>query len=125
MSDIYEIGADGTVRLIGGICPDGHVHFPLQQLGCETCGAAGDAITRRDLSGDGVLTAAVTVTMRNLDAVPPPYHIGTVHLDDGPVIRALLNGEQRHGGRVTAMIADDHAGADSRFALRFSAPGER
>ena len=69
----------------------GHVFFPPQDLGCERCGAAGSALQPRRLAGNGTLMSRVTVHLHAKPERSAPFVVGTVHLDDGPVVRALLD----------------------------------
>ncbi|MEN2473453.1 Zn-ribbon domain-containing OB-fold protein [Burkholderia sp. GS2Y] len=72
-----------------GAC--GHAFFPPQDLGCERCGAVGSALQPRELAGSGTLMARVTVHVHAKPERPAPFVIGTVRLDDGPMVRTLLD----------------------------------
>lgn len=69
----------------------GHVFFPPQNLGCERCGATGTALQPRRLAGSGTLMARVTVHLHAKPERSAPFVVGTVQLDDGPVVRTLLD----------------------------------
>ena len=110
----------GAVVLHGGRCSCGYVFFPMQRYGCEKCGLAGSDLAPRTLSGRGVLVASVTVHMHARPERKAPFTIGTIRLDDGPVVRTLLTGplgDLRPGRRMrAALIASmDDSAADLRF----------
>ncbi|WP_265304526.1 Zn-ribbon domain-containing OB-fold protein [Verminephrobacter eiseniae] len=69
----------------------GYVFFPPQNLGCEQCGTTGSALRPCQLVGSGTLMARVTVHLHAKPERPAPFVIGTVRLDDGPVVRMLLD----------------------------------
>ncbi|MBY4947703.1 OB-fold domain-containing protein [Cupriavidus respiraculi] len=126
-------GAAGAVRLKGGRCLScGHVFFPLQRYGCEQCGAHGDALAPALLDGHGTLLARATVHMHARPERVAPFVIGTVRLDDGPLVRTLLDTAPDTpppvGARVRATLVEV-AGADPaslardlRFAAMEAAP---
>ena len=87
---LYAQGEDGAAWLNGGVCVCGHVFFPLQAFGCETCGRAGDDLTPRRLSGSGRIVASATVHLHAGRGRQAPFDVGVVKLDDGPVVRTLL-----------------------------------
>lgn len=77
-------------RLLGGRCHCGYVFFPMQTFGCERCGKDGAALKPVSLRGSGTLLTAAVVHMHADKRRPTPFAIGTIALDDGPVIRTLL-----------------------------------
>src|SRR6218665_151783 len=88
--------AEGTATtpdapaLRGGRCHAcGQVFFPMQRYGCESCGAA--ELDGTLLSGRGTLLARATVHLHARPDRPTPFVIGTVKLDDGPLVRTLLD----------------------------------
>jgi uncharacterized OB-fold protein len=87
---LYARGDDGAPVLLGGRCECGHVFFPMQTFGCERCGKFGAALQPLLLQGRGELRSAATVHVHADAARPAPFVIGTIALDDGPVIRTLL-----------------------------------
>ncbi len=112
-----------------GIC--GHVFFPPQNLGCERCGAAGNALQSRQLVGRGTLMARVTVHVHAKPERPAPFVIGTVHLDDGPIVRTLLDSAPDAlppiGSPMVAVLrpvasAESAATHDLRFSLEQPGP---
>ena len=101
--------------LRGGRCSCGHVFFPPQQIGCDVCGASGDAIAIVDLTAAGVLQAFATAHRQTRPGGGVPLIIGAVALDDGPVVEVVLDAEdeselrvgQRVGGRLVEVGEDD------------------
>jgi uncharacterized OB-fold protein len=126
--DLYAADAskaDAAV-LRGGRCTCGHVFFPMQRYGCEKCGRAGDDLQPVDLKGEGVLAASVTVHMHARPERIAPFTIGTIKLDDGPVLRALLTGSVDNlapGCRMIATLTPVDS-ADGLLDLRFIAARE-
>jgi len=121
--DLYraEGAAGGPPALLGGVCGAcGYVFFPLQHYGCERCGSVD--LAPRDLSGSGALLAAARVHLHAGKSRQAPFTVGAVALDDGPVVRALINGDDipRPGERMTTTLAPcvDAEGAP-RLDLRF------
>ena len=114
----------GAAVLRGGRCTCGHVFFPMQHYGCERCGRSDADLQPFDLTGQGVLAASVTVHMHARPERVAPFTIGTIKLDDGPVVRALLTGPVNHlapGCRMIAILTS--AGStDGALDLRFMAP---
>ncbi|WZH51007.1 MAG: hypothetical protein PIR53_13365 [Nocardioides alkalitolerans] len=78
------------------------VATPVQSFGCEACGAHGPDLEETDLTGDGVVLNAVDVHRRDAATV----HIGSVHLAEGPMLRALLDGAIPAGTPVAATDVD-------------------
>lgn len=124
--DLYSAqGADGRPdlpALLGGICATcGYVFFPLQRYGCERCG--GIDLAPRVLSGAGVLQASARVHLHAGKTREAPFTVGAVALDDGPIVRTLIEDggdTPRPGDRMTTVLvpAADAEGA-SRLDLRF------
>lgn len=111
----------GPPALVGGRCMCGYVFFPMQTYGCEKCGRHGDALTMVYLSGHGTLQAFSQVHLHARPHPQVPFTVLSIALDDGPLIRALLEppvepdlsvGEpmvtttvqQRHEGRDIATL---------------------
>lgn len=72
-------------------CRCGHRAFPPQHLGCEVCGAHGEALADVLLDGRGRLLTSATVHRHAAPHPPAPFTIVEVALDDGPVVRGLLS----------------------------------
>ena len=89
-SSLYASDTSGVPVLRGGRCVCGYTFFPMQTFGCERCGRTGDDLQPIELSGSGRLVATAAVYVHSDHKRPTPFVIGTVALDDGPVIRTLL-----------------------------------
>ena len=81
---------NGAVGLQGGCCECGYVFFPMQPFGCEKCGRSGESLKPFALSGRGRLVASSLVHMHADAKREAPFVVGTIALDEGPVVRALL-----------------------------------
>jgi len=68
----------------------GHVAFPPNPYGCESCGAEPDSLESRELAGTGELAAFATVHLHMGKGIEAPFTVGVVVLDDGPAVRATL-----------------------------------
>lgn len=64
--------------------------FPPNPYGCEVCGALPGRLEPRDLAGAGTLHAFATVHLHQGKGIEAPFVVGTIVLDDGPAIRAIL-----------------------------------
>jgi len=112
--------------LLGGRCACGHVFFPLQTYGCERCG--GVDIAPLALSGAGRLLASARVHLHAGKGREAPFTIGAIKLEDGPIVRTLIEDESPRIGAAMAAILTavvDAEGAprlDLRFAPRRPAP---
>jgi uncharacterized OB-fold protein len=111
--------AEGAPALLGGRCSCGHVFFPPQQMGCDVCGAAGDAIEIVELAAGGVLKAFAMAHRRTRPGGGSPLVVGVVALDDGPVIEVVIDADddsalfvgQRVSGRLVDVGEDDAGGS--------------
>jgi uncharacterized OB-fold protein len=91
------------------------VFFPPQRMGCDVCGAAGDAIGIVEIAAGGVLKAFATAHRETRPGGTSPLVVGTVALDDGPVVEVVLDVDdesalsvgQRVRGRLIDVGADD------------------
>jgi uncharacterized OB-fold protein len=88
---LYGTRTDGSAVLHGGCCECGYVFFPMQSFGCERCGRSGDSLKPFALSGRGRLVTSSLVHMHADAKREAPFVIGTIALDEGPVVRTLLN----------------------------------
>ncbi|MFC1821775.1 Zn-ribbon domain-containing OB-fold protein [Thermodesulfobacteriota bacterium] len=68
----------------------GTVLFPPQDYGCDRCGGAPDQLRPVELKGKGMLKSFATVHQHPSPSVKTPFVIGTVQLDEGPVIEAMV-----------------------------------
>jgi hypothetical protein len=116
-SGLFDLDADGEIRLIGGRCPAcAHLHFPAGD-DCPYCSHQG--CERTHLSGEGEVWEATMV-----HSAPPgyagavPYGFGVVELPEGLriVARLLPGGELLAPGTAVRAVADvvgrDEAGSD-------------
>ena len=108
--------------LLGGACACGHVFFPLQAYGCERCG--GTDLQPRALTGAGTLLASARVHLHAGKGREAPFTVGAIRLEDGPIIRTLIEGDAtrlRPGAAMVALLAPaaDPEGAP-RLDLRFT-----
>lgn len=106
------MSAQSRSALISGVrcrrC--GRVAVPMQRFGCEQCGASGTDLDEIALTGRGRVLAAVVVHEHPQPEVSTPVVIGSVVLDEGPLVRALLVGpvpsEGWAGHTVTAAAGE-------------------
>ena len=68
----------------------GAVLFPPQDYGCDRCGGAPEHLKPIELKGKGTLKNFATVHRHPSSSVKTPFVIGTVQLEDGPVIEAVV-----------------------------------
>ncbi|MEW2353330.1 OB-fold domain-containing protein [Spirillospora sp. NPDC029432] len=81
----------------------GRTAYPAQEFGCERCGAYGPELEPVELSGHGTVLALLTVHEHPDPAVPTPATVAAVQLDEGPVLRARVDGVPAAGAAVTAV----------------------
>jgi uncharacterized OB-fold protein len=109
--------------LLGEVCACGYVFFPLQPYGCERCGSLD--LAPRALSGTGRLLASARVHLHGGKGREAPFTVAAVALDDGPIVRTLIVGDEpplHAGDRMVTLLAPvlDADGAP-RLDLRFTA----
>jgi len=130
---LYARDSAGVPWLLGGRCECGYVFFPMQRYGCERCGRNGPALSSVSLRAAGVLLASSLVHLHADKRRATPFTVGTIALDEGPVVRTLLiagppaqapaQGSNRVPIRVKGIfIPIEHgdsatAAADLRFVL--------
>lgn len=109
--------------LLGGACECGYVFFPPQGYGCERCGRT--ALKPRVLSGRGRLIASARVHLHGGKTRQAPFTVGSIQLDDGPIVRTLLvdadtimPGDQVVTTLVPAADAEGAEQLDLRFTPR-------
>lgn len=91
MNALYE-KQGAVIALRGQHCRHcSRVAFPPNPYGCENCGAPGGALEDRPLAGRGRVLAFVDVNRAVRPNVSVPYRVGSIGLEDGPIIRALMN----------------------------------
>ncbi|HTP77464.1 MAG TPA: OB-fold domain-containing protein [Rhizomicrobium sp.] len=106
--------------LLGGVCTCGYVFFPMQTYGCERCG--GTALKSRALSGRGTLLASARVHLHAGKNRQAPFTVVSVALDDGPIVRTLLDGDAdvRPGDPMaTTLVPVRDPEGEARLDLRF------
>lgn len=92
---------DEPVTLAGTRCRDClTAFFPPLHIGCEVCGAPDDRLDDASLPARGRLHASATVHLHRGRGIEAPFTIAEVVLDDGPVVRALIDGEDLAVGRL-------------------------
>jgi uncharacterized OB-fold protein len=106
----------------GGACSCGYVFFPMQTFGCERCGST--ALKPRALSGRGKLIASALVHLHAGKHRTAPFTVGTIRLDDGPIVRTLLIDDDKpfhHGDAVvTTLVEVRDAEGNTKRDLRFA-----
>ncbi len=111
--------------LLGGACTCGYVYFPMQAFGCERCGRTD--VAPRALSGRGKLLASTRVHLHNGKHRQAPFTVGSVALDDGPIVRTILIDDDKpfHPGdmMVTTLVAVSDAEGAAKQDLRFARAG--
>jgi uncharacterized OB-fold protein len=116
---LYSQSESGEIALLGGRCGCGYVFFPMQQFGCERCGRS-NSLQPFALRGSGTLIASATVHFHADKRRTAPFVVGTIALDDGPVVRTLLTvAPPKHTDavRVTATLSSVKVGDDGSEAL--------
>ena len=103
--------AGGLPSLRGRRCEGcGAVLFPPQDYGCDRCGGAPDHLKPVELKGKGTLKSFATVHQHPSPSIKTPFVIGTVQLDEGPVIEAVVvskaDSELAVGRHVQAIMVE-------------------
>jgi len=81
---------DDIPMLLGVECSRCHLTwFPRVLLGCERCGSYGDDLTPRTFSSAGRLISSAEI--KQVDG--QYFTLASIALEDGPVIRAILDDE--------------------------------
>ena len=110
----------GHPALLGGACACGHVFFPMQTFGCELCGNS--TLELRALTGRGRLLASAQVHLYAGKHRQAPFTVGSIALEDGPIVRTLLvEGPSYAPGDtvVTALVEVTDAEGNAKSDLRF------
>ena len=119
--------AANVPALLGGKCNAcGSVFFPMQTYGCEACGSL-DLVPQR-LTGRGKLICSAPVFMSMNPALPAPFTIGSIELEDGPKVRTMLAVEQGDdlspGDAMTALLVPQTREGKGEHDLRFAPAGK-
>jgi uncharacterized protein len=110
---LYDVTAE-TPALDGTRCGGcGATAFPPLTIGCEVCGSPD--LRPVTLAARGALHSFATVHLHRGKDIAAPFTVGEIVLDDGPVIRATLTGNEGFaiGDRVVAewtVVAVDETG---------------
>ncbi len=133
---LFDVPAGDGIEtvLLGTRCSNGHVTFPPQTLGCEVCGAYGDAIEKVELAAEGRLTTFAVAHRDKRAGSTSPLIFGTVVLDAGPAVEVVLDvddaAELQRGQRVSGHLAaagEDESGntvMDCYFGLAQTSAGQ-
>ncbi|MEE9279101.1 MAG: OB-fold domain-containing protein [Myxococcota bacterium] len=108
----------------------GRVAFPPNPYGCEACGAPGAELEPLDLAGAGTLQSFATAYRYQGQDIEAPFTVGSIVLDDGPAVRAILTCRTDEGlaigDRVRSVLVprgqDDEG--NERVELRFEPVAE-
>lgn len=122
---LYALDASGEPVLLGGRCACGHTFFPMQIYGCERCGKHGEALQPHALIGRGQLVATAVVHMHADPRRIAPFIVGTIALDDGPIVRTLIDDSgaatasptQRVRAALVPVNTEQGEALDLRFVL--------
>jgi len=122
---LFEPGGDGAAAQLRvgkcGAC--GHTFFPPQTLGCERCGAFGEALAEALVPAAGRVVSAVTVNRFRGPGIEAPFAIADIVLDSEVAVRVLTDSAAvvpNAGARVRGHVIA--AAPDSPLpAVRFSA----
>ncbi|MCC7286552.1 MAG: hypothetical protein IT503_10235 [Burkholderiaceae bacterium] len=103
---LFEPADDGLpVQLRIGRCGAcGHAFFPPQTLGCERCGAHGEALDEALVPAAGTVHSAITVWRHRGPGIEAPFRLADVLLDGGVALRALLDGASSDVPSVGARV---------------------
>src|SRR5690348_1452506 len=125
---LYREGGTGAVpghpALLGGKCNAcGYVFFPMQRYGCEKCGSTD--LAEHAIAGRGKMLASARVHLYAGKNRQAPFTVVSVRLDDGPIVRTLLEGpdtEIKPGTTLTTtLIGVSDAEGNPKRDLRFAA----
>jgi hypothetical protein len=127
---LYREGGTSVVpdhpALLGGRCNAcGYVFFPMQRYGCEKCGSTD--LAEHAISGKGKLLASARVHLYAGKNRHAPFTVVSVRLDDGPIVRTLLEGGERAltpgTTLTTTLVGVSDAEGNPKRDLRFAAHG--
>src|SRR5262245_4531150 len=104
---LFTVDAGEAPSLLGRRCADcGYVFFPPHDFGCEACGALPQRVEALALAGAGVLRSVAVVHRHGGSSILAPFTVGEIALDAGPMVRAVLVGDERFviGDRVRSKL---------------------
>lgn len=109
--------------LAGGRCEAcSHIFFPMQAHGCEACGST--RLTPLPLTGRGRLVASALVHIHTAPGRDAPFIVGSIALEDGAVVRAVLDVPSEDalisGAVMTARLVPETRPGRGVFDLRFA-----
>lgn len=125
---LYREGELGPLLLAARCRACSRVSFPRQQLGCEACGAHGEAMAPVEIAARGTLLSFAAVHKHMGADIAAPFAIGEIRLDDGPVIRctlddALHEADLRTGQPLIGHLAHNPKSSADVRELRFAPEG--
>lgn len=125
---LFEEGPDSleAAFLLGGsCCRCGYNFFPMQAYGCEQCGST--ELVERKFAARGKLASHAVVYVHPDPNLPPPFTIGSIELDSGVTVRAIVDEAPdaglRVGERVVGLVVSEANPERGRFDLRFRREG--
>ena len=131
-ANIALFSAEGTdvaaniPALLGGKCNAcGAVFFPMQTYGCQVCGSKD--LAPQKLTGRGTLICSAPVFMSMNPALPAPFTVGSIELEDGPKVRTMLAVEPgtqlTPGDAMEATLVPQPREGKGEHDLRFAPTG--
>jgi len=111
---LFSLPEDNTSAssLMGCYCEScGKTFFPPQTYGCENCGGLPEKLKLVDLKGSGELMSFATVYKHFSPIIQTPFIMGSIQLEDGPVIEAVIDceddSELRVGTKMKAVLVEN------------------
>jgi uncharacterized OB-fold protein len=82
-----------STELTASRCPQcGLLAVPPEPFGCERCGTPAAQLSSAAVSSAGVVVGHAVVHEHARPEPPTPFVVVEVRLDEGPVVRSLLDG---------------------------------
>ncbi len=114
--------------LMGCRCENcGMTLFPPQEYGCENCGGSPEKLKSVELKGYGKLMCFATVYKHFSPIIETPFVMGSIQLEEGPVIEAVIQCKDDSvlsvGTKMKAVLVDsekdqnDTVFVDYRFTI--------
>ena len=69
------------------------IAFPPDPYGCEKCGSPASNFEKWDLQARGSVQAVATVHRHHRPTPPTPFTVGVIELVEGPVVKAIVEGD--------------------------------